>query len=281
MTTRVFRIKYYNIVMNTQSQKIPNGVKKTLLTILLGAFGTMAIAAPALAATSVSFTPVNVSVRQGQTFTLTIGVNPQGVKNYTAKAELRYPAGLLEVKSFAFAPSWMPLAQSGYDLTDNTNGVFIKTAGYPGGISSAATFGTVSFLAKKSGNGTITLNSGNSFALDANNQNIIAGASVQAAVAISAPASTPTTPTTPTTQTTPVPEITEEGAILGEETPIAQEPTPAPQTTLLAAVGSIATLGTDSVIVGLLVAVVILALAGYAIYFVIQRVRRKNLGKPQ
>ena len=258
-------------------------MKKILLTILLGAFGTMAMAAPALAATSVSFAPVNVSVRQGQTFTLTIGVNPQGVKNYTAKTELHYPADLLEVKSFTFAPSWMPLAQSGYDLTDNTNGVLIKTAGYQGGISSTATFGTVSFLAKKSGNGTITLNSGNSLALDANNQNVIAGASVQTAVAISAP--TPTTPKTPTTQTTPAPEPTEEGFILGEEAPAVQEPTPAPQPiaqqSLLAAIGSIVTLGTDSVIVGLLVVVAILALAGYAIYSMIQRVRRKNLGKPR
>jgi hypothetical protein len=258
-------------------------MKKYLLTILLGAFGIMAIAAPALAATSVSFTPVNVSVRQGQTFTLTIGVNPQGVKNYTAKAELHYPADLLGVKSFTFAPSWMPLAQPGYDLTDNTNGVFIKTAGYPGGISSAATFGTVTFLAKKSGNGTITLNSGNSLALDVNNQNVIAGASVQTAVAISAPAPTPTTPKTPTIQTIPAPEPTEEGAVLGEEAPVAQEPTPTPQPlasrSLLASVGSVVTLGTDSVIVGLLVAVAALALAGYAIYSMIQRARRKNLGK--
>lgn len=255
-------------------------MKKTLLTIILGAFGAMAIAAPALAATSVSFTPVSVSVRQGQTFTLTIGVNPQGAKNYTAKTELHYPADLLEVKSFTFANGWMPLSQSGYDLTDNTNGVFIKTAGYPGGVSSAVTFGTVSFLAKKSGNGTIALNS-NSFALDANNQNVLAGASVQTAVAISAPAPVQTTPKTPTTQTTPVVEPTEEGAISGEEAPVAQEPTTAPQPiasqSMLAAVGSIVTLGTDSVIVGLLVAVVILALVGYAIYAVIQRTRRKNL----
>jgi len=253
-------------------------MKKYLLTILLGAFGAMAIAAPALAATNVSFTPVNVSVRQGQTFTLTIGVNPQGVKNYTAKTELHYPAALLEVKSFTFAPSWMPLAQPGYDLTDNTNGVFIKTAGYPGGISSATTFGTVSFLAKKSGNGTIALNS-NSFALDANNQNVIGSVTVQTAVVISAPATTPTTPKTPTTQTTPAPEPTEEGAVLGEEAPVGQEPITASQPTFLAAIGSAVTLGTDSVMVGLLVVVAILALAGYAIYSLIQRARRKNLGK--
>jgi len=247
-------------------------MKKTLITILLGAFGAMAIAAPALAATSVSFTPVNVSVRQGQTFTLTIGVNPQGAKNYTAKTEFHYPADLLEVKSFTFAPSWMPLAQSGYDLTDNTNGVFIKTAGFPGGISSAATFGTVSFLAKKSGNGTITLNS-NSFALDANNQNVLTGASVQTVVAISAPAPTPTT------QTTPAPEPTEEGAVLGEETPVVQEPTTASQPiaaqSMLAAVGSAVTFGTGNALIGVLFFLVLL-LAGYGIYTVVQKVRRKN-----
>ncbi|MEK7160515.1 MAG: hypothetical protein AAB724_00660, partial [Patescibacteria group bacterium] len=107
-------------------------MKKTLFIILLGAFGVMAMAAPALAATSVLFTPVNVSVSQGQTFTLTIGVDPQGVKNYTAKMELSYPADLLEVESFTFANDWVQIFESGYDLIDNVNGLLIKTAGYPG-----------------------------------------------------------------------------------------------------------------------------------------------------
>lgn len=253
-------------------------MKKYLLPILLGAFGAVVLAAPALAATSVSFTPVIVSVRQGQTFILTIGVNPQGVKNYTAKTELHYPAGLLEVKSFIFANSWIPLSQPGYDLTDNTNGVLIKTAGYPGGVSSAVTFGTVSFLAKKSGNGTIALN-GNSFALDANNQNVLAGASVQTAVAISAPAPTPTAPETPVTE-----PKEEKPAVQGieQEAPTAQgQPAvlqPIASRSLLAQVGGFITLGTDSVIVGILVTIVILTLIGYAIYAVSQRSRRKNFG---
>ena len=189
-------------------------MKKTLLTILLGAFGVMVLAAPVLAATNVSFTPVNVSVRQGQNFTLTIGVNPQGVKNYTAKIELRYPADLLEVKSFTFANGWVALAQPGYDLTDNANGVLIKTAGYPGGVSSAVTFGTVSFLAKKSGNGTITL-SGDSFVLDAVNQNVLVSVSVQTTVVITAAP----VQATPTTGKEPAKEPTEEPTEgLAEET---------------------------------------------------------------
>ena len=264
-------------------------MKKILLTILLGAFGTMAIAAPALAATSVSFTPVNVSVRQGQIFTLTIGVNPQGAKTYTAKTELHYPADLLEVKSFTFANGWMPLSQSGYDLTDNTNGVFIKTAGYPGGVSSAVTFGTVSFLAKKSGSGPIILNNGNSFALDASNQNVIAGASVQTAVAISAVTPIQITTPKPTQQIQsqtpviyeeePVEEeiVSEEGETVVTESPIA--PQSIVSQFLLASVGSVVTLGTDNVAVGFLVIAVILVLVGYAIYSLIQKARRNNLRK--
>ena len=259
-------------------------MRKSILTTLLGAFGAMVLALPVLAATSMSFTPVNVSVSKGQGFTLTIGINPQGVKNYTAKTELRYPADLLEVKSFTFANGWTALSQSGYDLIDNTNGVFIKTAGYPGGVSSSVTFGTVSFLAKKSGNGIITLNS-NSFALDANNQNVLAGASVQTAVAISAPpAPVQTTPTTPIAAA-PAPKEEEPTVQPEQETSIAQEQPTAPQPiapqSLLAQVGGFTTLGTDSAIVGIFVAVIIFALIGYAIYAIIQRARRKNLGKLQ
>ena len=264
-------------------------MKKTLLIILLGAFGIMVFIVPALATTSVSFTPVNMNVRQGQTFILTIGVNPQGVKNYTIKTELRYPADLLEVKSFTFANGWMPLSQPGYDLIDNANGVFIKTAGYPGGVSSAIIFGTASFLAKKSGNGIITLNN-NSLALDAGNQNVLTGASAQTAVTISAPVSTktiPKTPTTPVVPTTSVSESKKEKPTVLEEKPIVQpivqeQITVLPPTesrSLLASLGSVITLGTNSIIVGILVIVIILALVGYVIYAIVQRARRKNFGK--
>ncbi len=193
--------------------------------------------------------------------------------------ELRYPADLMEVKSFAFANGWLALVQPGYDLSDKTNGVLIKTAGYPGGVSSPVAFGTASFLAKKSGNGTITLNSANSLALDANNQNVIAGASAQTAVAVAAPA---TAPTTPKTQTIPAAEPTKkEPAVSEKEAPALTESTAAPQPiasrSLLAAVGSVAALGTGSAVVGILVGAIILILAGYAIYAVIKkRIRRPD-----
>lgn len=254
--------------------------KKYLLTILLGVFGITVLAAPALAVTNISFTPVKVSVRQGQSFTLTIGVNPQGVKNYTAKTELRYPAGLLEVKSFTFASGWIPLTQVGYDLTDNLNGVLIKTAGYLGGISSPMAFGTVLFRAKKNGIGTVVLNN-NSFVLDANSQNILTSISAQTLVAISAPVFAPITTPKPSTVKVPVSPLSVVPPIVpAPEQPIVALPTPAPSApiatrSLAASIGSIVSLGTGSVIVGILVILIL----GYIIYALIQRTRRQKSGK--
>ncbi len=244
-------------------------MKKTLLTILLGTFGMVILVAPALATTSVYFAPANVSVSQGQTFTLTIGVNPQGVKNYTVKTELHYPANLLEVKSFTFANSWMPLAQSGYDLIDNTNGVLKKTAGYPGGLSSATTFGTVSFFAKKSGNGTVVLDSG-SFALDANNQNALSGTSI-VSFSVTEPASVPAQPTAVTS-----PSESEEPEVTGTTTSELQEDSQLElQTPFLAAIGGTLTLGTGNIWLGVLVGLLILVVIVYAIYSFIRERRRK------
>ncbi|MCH7649168.1 MAG: hypothetical protein IIA83_11250 [Thaumarchaeota archaeon] len=125
----------------------------------------------AWAVTSVSLKPVEVNVIEGEVFTLTIALNPDGVSNYTAKIELQYPADLVRVSSFAFKSDWLPLKQPGYDLVDNTTGVLVKTAGYPGGISSPVTFGVATFVARKGGDGVIRVGS-NSLILDRNNQNI-------------------------------------------------------------------------------------------------------------
>lgn len=252
---------------------------RVLTTGLLAAFGAVTVAAPVLAATSVSFAPVSANARQGQTFILTIAVNPQGVKNYTAKMELRYPADLLEIKSFVFANGWTPLSQPGYDLIDNTSGTLIKTAGYPGGISSPAAFGTVSFFAKKSGSGAIILDS-NSFALDANNQNVLAGASFQTAVTISAPTPVSAPAVSKPILKTPAAKTAKEETVSREKTPAVSEPAMASQSisprSMLAAVGSVVTLGADSGVVGLLVITIIFALIVYAILKIKKRSNTKH-----
>lgn len=144
----------------------------------------------AFASTNISLTPTSVNVQEGQIFSLQVSVAPQGVKNYTIKTEVAYPADLLEVKSFTFGSSWMPLSQPGYDLIDNKNGVLIKTAGYPGGASDYKIFGTITFMARKTGNGSIKTTT-NSLALDSTNTNTLSGISASSVVINSAPAPKP------------------------------------------------------------------------------------------
>ena len=146
----------------------------------------MVLATPALAATLL-VTPVDIEITEEENFTLMVSVNPKGVKTYTTKVELEYPADLLEVESFIFIGNdWMVLSQPGYDLIDNTNGILIKTGGYPSGVSKLVTFGIVSFSAKKTGEGIIKVGD-DSIVLDAENQNVLSGPLPQASVTIAAP----------------------------------------------------------------------------------------------
>ena len=275
-------------------------MKKILLTIISALFGTAILVTPVLAATTVSFSPPTVDTVQGEVFSVVVAISPQGVKSYTAKIELDYPADLLEVKSFSFASGWMPLTQSGYDLIDNTNGVLVKTAGYPGGVSSAVTFGTVSFLTKKTGSGSIKLGNG-ALVLDADNENVLSG-SATVAFGITVPLAPvevvqPVKPTPPVTRsqtppkaavvaTTPLVKPAEEPAVAGAATttePLEEAVVPtnvatpqAPQKEVPAAqnsVGNILTLGTGSPWIGIPVGLAILALIVYAVNFFIRRRR--------
>jgi len=162
-------------------------MKKTIFIIILGLLGVLILMAPALAATTISLSPSSITITQGQSFNLIVQVDPGSVKNYTVKMWLQYPAELLEAKSFTFRGGWMALSQAGYDLVDNTNGILIKTAGYPGGFSKTITFGTVSFLAQKAGNGIIKVGS-NSIVFDTKNQNVLGDPLSETSVTIGAPA---------------------------------------------------------------------------------------------
>ncbi len=234
-----------------------------------------------LAATSINLSPVNVSVKAGQTFTVGIVANPQGVKNYTVETKLNFPADLLQVQSFVFNAGWMPVTQPGYDLIDNTNGVLVKTAGYPQGFNSAAQFGTVTFKAKKDGSGSIGLVNGTA-ALDQSGQNVYSGSS-QVNVSITSAAATPA----PTARPTPRPVVsparltgqTNATTVTVAPSPVVTESSaPSPSTpvsdvqqaSLLGAIGNVSNLGTGSWIVSLIVLLALIAL----VYWLIQRARR-------
>lgn len=174
-------------------------------------------------ASVLSYAPATISVVQGQSVAIRVTVDPQGVPLYTAKIELNFPKNLLRADGFTQEAGWFPLVQPGYDALDNASGILIKTAGFPGGLASAKTFGTVTFTAIASGTGSITTG-GNALALDAANKNTLANAP-QIAVAISAPAPAPAPAPTPkpTPKPEPKPEPTPASAL---------EPKPLPTITL-------------------------------------------------
>lgn len=234
--------------------------KIKILAILISTF--YFLTSGLAAAATLSLSPANVSVIRGQTFIMTVALNPQGAANYTVKVKLNYPVALLEVQSFTFASAWLPLTQSGYDLIDNTNGVLIKTAGYPGGISSLASFGTVSFRAKATGSGSVSISS-DSAAYDSGSRNVLTGLPVLASVAVSAPAATPVPTLTPTILTPTAPTPTPEAGEVEEEETIVLEQEQG--FNFFAAIEGILTLGTDRVWVAALLIVAILSLACYLI----------------
>ena len=241
-------------------------MKKLILTIT-AVIGLLS-APTALAATNLILSPANISVKAGQTFTVVITVDPQGVKNSTIKTELDFPAGLLEVRSFAFGGggSWVALKQPGYDLTDNTNGKLIKTAGYPGGVTTPTIFGTVTFAAKKSGSGAIRTTI-NSLALNDQSQNVLSGTgqtnvTVAAALVAQVSSRTPTprpvaVVKTPTTSVSPSPTPTTTTEPSPSETP-AESPI-SDGGGLLATIGTVASLGTDSKPLAVIVIIAVLA----------------------
>ncbi len=174
---------------------------KNLSIVSLIMFGII-ILAVSVQATTVSLSPSDINLIEGENFNITIIVNPEN-PNYTVKAELKYPADLIHVKSFSFGSGWMPISQQNYDLIDNENGVLIKSAGYPGGFSSSKTFGIVSFHAKKTGSGLIEMGE-NSLILDIESQDVFSGAP-KASFAVETPLVVP--PKETVEKPTPEPEI--------------------------------------------------------------------------
>jgi len=174
--------------------------------------GVITLGFSASAATVASFSPSNISVAAGQSFNVLVTVNPQGVSDYAEKLEIKYPADILQVNSFTMNSQWLPLSQAGYDLMDNVNGVLIKSAGYPGGFSSATNYGTISFYAKKAGSGIIMVGN-NSTSFEVNSQTSLTGNS--AVFAVTAPAvvipvvSTPTVEVSSTSTIVPETESNE------------------------------------------------------------------------
>ncbi len=113
-------------------------------------------------------TPSSGSYVSGDIVTLYLSVDPSGKTIYTSMLDAKFSPDTFEVISFTLNDSMLAMKQGGYDLTDNANGVLIKTGGYTGGISSITLFGTLTMRAKSNGVGTFAVNN-TSKLLDENN----------------------------------------------------------------------------------------------------------------
>ncbi len=140
------------------------------VAVIVGLAGALAAQA---AAGTITLSPAAKIVSKGQVFTVVVTANPAGASVYTVKASVRYPANLLEVRSFAFASGWLPLQMPGADAIDNTTGSLVKSAGFTGGLAASKVLGTITFKAKATGVAQVSV-AGDSQMFDANSANSFA-----------------------------------------------------------------------------------------------------------
>lgn len=130
----------------------------------------------AFAKTNVDLSTVNTTVSAGDKFTVVVSISPTDETAFTSKVSLSYSIDTLDASSFTFAPTWLSLSQTGFDLMDTATGKIIKTAGFPNGIVSGSNkkFGTITFTAKSEGVAKISV-SGDTQIYGNSNNNIFSG----------------------------------------------------------------------------------------------------------
>lgn len=238
-------------------------------------------AGSASASTDILLSPATINVAKNRTFNVTVNVDPKGNKNGAITVQLKYPANLLEATNFSFGGNWLELP--GSNQIDNVNGVLVKTLGYKGGVTNNVVFGTVTFKAKNNGNGKISVGS-DSLAYDANSQNVFSGLLQSVDVTIGAAAAATPAPTLVGTVGTPTP-TPKVAVVSGQKKGTNPSVTPSPssailpesinqtatkQGSLFANISSILTLGTGNKLVGIVVALVVIAL----IYYIVKKIVR-------
>lgn len=109
----------------------------------------------------------------GDKIYLKLMVNPRPEKPiYTVSASLMYDPSVLEFVASEFTDSvkLLPVPKPPYTLTDTTNGMIRRTAGFTNGVDSLVNFTTYEFKAIKEGNTKISIEDG--VVLDENNNDI-------------------------------------------------------------------------------------------------------------
>lgn len=246
-------------------------MKKILFSVLT--FVAVFCVAGTVFAADFTMNPVSISVKAGETFKVNVSMDPSASSIFTGKTEIKFSADLLSVSDFSFGKNWLPLSSTDYDSIDNTSGILIKTAGFPGGLTSSAPFGTIVFKAKKAGTAIVNIG-GNSFALGADSKNALGTNLATVSVAISAPAPKIVAPTikvqvpsatdniSPTTTDTSVSSTS-----ATDNSDLSASVVEAiPQNTLRAAIGTVLSFGTGNRFLAILTLIIGLLIVGYAIY---------------
>ncbi len=124
-------------------------------------------------AATFSLSPTNTAVDTGESFSLTVMVDPNGESLDTARLEIEFDETLLEVLSFDLG-TLFPY-QSPSNEIDNTSGALSQGAfKYGDPVESSGTFGTVTFRALSSGAATIVI-SGDSRLISDGDEKLDAG----------------------------------------------------------------------------------------------------------
>jgi len=262
--------------------------KKLIISAIIATLGAVGLISTALATADFTLSlPEGTSYEVGDTFEADIVISPTE-SIYTAGIYLEYPANLLKVESFSFASTWMPLSQSEYDSIDNTNGLLVKTAGYPGGVDSPLTLGTATFRVLDSGQATVEFSS-DTFALNANNTNVADSLGSSRLTLTTVPSEivpeeeivvpeeeiTPEEEIVPEEEITPEEEVVPEEEIVSEEEKLVEEKKTFGE--IFAAKGLLAAMGALPFIQRLALIIVGIIIIGWILFWLIRR-RKKITG---
>lgn len=108
-------------------------------------------------AASFELDATTTSISVGESTTVTMSVSSDAASVYTAQAILSFDENVLEIENIVFSKGWIPLSQPGHN--EEIVGRIIKTAGFPGGVTSKTAFLTFSVRKVSSGVGVISVES--------------------------------------------------------------------------------------------------------------------------
>ena len=168
---------------------------KKLLYVIAGI--SMLLGSPAFAENTamISLSSAKTSYEVGQDIQVAVFVDPKNQTYDTAQAEIRFPAQLLELKSFSLNPLFsLASPDNGFD---NAAGTASYGAGIPGGTDQKLLFGTATFKVKADGSAAVSL-VGGSLVLAAG-QNIAATSASSVQFSLAKPIVEPPAEPKPTT----------------------------------------------------------------------------------